>query len=144
MPIFIGAPVALSAGRLYNPISSSYAVYGVSAGPYRAAGSTSEYVNVYDDLENTIFMAQIGDASGLVIGDTVIGDYLDITTTVTGSTVTGISSMTLKGNASTWDNVLVLGLVETPDNNWWGGKYTDLYVKFNVIQHRAASSNIAD
>ncbi len=108
-------------------VSTGNAVVGVVVGVqpvtadstiYRAA-STERYVYVADD-PNLIFEIQ-EDSVGGALAVTAVGNSADITGFTGGSTTTGLSSLLLDSSTATasgdgTEDVLVVGLVQRPDN----------------------------
>lgn len=139
--IYIGDPVWLSAGRVYPVSASTNVAFGVANSYVQSGNSSDPEVFVYDDLVNTVFQIQAGDSA--LQGDTLVGDLFDLSS-ATGSTVTGLSSKTILGAQSTYDTFKLVGLVNKPGNDYWGGKYTDVYVEFYTQQTLPASSVVGD
>lgn len=98
---------------------------GVAAS-YAPAVAGSE-IFVYDDLENTVFEVQVDDGS--ITDDTQIGNFFDLILT-TGNTTTLQSKQEMDGNASVRDNLVLVGLVDRPENAW--GTNCNVYVQFVI------------
>lgn len=93
---------------------------------YAAAVADTE-VFVHDDPANTVYIVQSDDAT--LTDDTAILNFFDITIT-TGDTTTQRSKHELNGDASAEDTLILVGLVNRPDNAW--GANCDVYVQFRV------------
>lgn len=98
---------------------------GVAASYVSATGEQT--VSVYDDLANTIFEVQVDDGS--ITDDTQIGNFFDLILT-TGNTLTLQSKQEMDGDASTRDNLVLIGLVDKPGNAW--GTNCNVYVQFVI------------
>lgn len=85
---------------------------------YRAA-STTRYVMVADD-PNLVFEIQ-EDSGGAAMAAANVGNTADITGFTGGSTTTGLSSLEIDSSTATasgdgTEDVLIVGLVQSPDN----------------------------
>jgi len=96
-------------------------VMGVAAN-YSASGST-DHVWVYDDLKNTVFMAQV-DSSDITFDSSYFNQRY-ATTWVAGSTITGLSAMEID-TGSTDGRARILELVDMP-NNSTAGAHQEVY-----------------
>ena len=122
--IGIGDVVDMTAGRVATVAATTDLPLGVSA-TFTDSTSESTEVLVYDDLENTIFIAQADTSQ--IAGTSFIGEHRDITITAC-STATGLSNHEIDASASCVGYLYLVGRVDRPDNAW--GKWSDLYVQF--------------
>ncbi len=112
-------------GRILTVTAVSDSGMGVAAS-YGDATADNE-IYVFDDLQNTIFEAQVDD--GTLTDDTAIGNFFDIIAT-TGDTTTLQGKQEVDGDGSAEDTLVLLGLVNRPDNAW--GTNCNVYVQFRV------------
>ncbi len=110
--IYPGDLVDIASGRIASITSAADNPIGVAAGYAAAVADT--VVPVYDDLVNTSFEVQIDDNT--ITDDTVIGDFFD-TTVTTGDTTRLTSTMELDGDASAQDTLVIVEMVNRPDND---------------------------
>jgi hypothetical protein len=122
--IGIGDILTQSAERVKTITATTDLPMGVSATFTDSTDETTE-VLVYDDLANTIFIAQ-ADTSGIE-GTSFCGEHRDVTITAC-STATGLSNHEIDASASCVGYLRILDKVDRPDNAW--GKWVDLYVEF--------------
>lgn len=132
--IYVGSLVKLSgtadaggiAGVTGN-VATGDAVIGVctsvvpvtASSPMYRLASTESYVNVADD-PNLVFEVQ-EDSTGGALAATRVGMVADLSSLLTGSVVTGKSTMTLDSSTATatgdgTEDVLILGLSQRSDN----------------------------
>jgi len=121
--IYNGDIVYMSAGRVLAATAGSLVPIGVAAG-FTESTSTTTTIPVYDDLANTVFIAQVDDTT--VAGSSLTGHniYYDVNYG-TPSTASVWSLMEIDGSASTHDTLVILDKVDRPDNAWGG--YVDVY-----------------
>ena len=124
--IYKGDPVKKDgSGRVLSITATADYHIGVAA-HYVAATAGAEIL-VYDDFYNTVFECQSDDAT--LADSTQNSNFFDITV-ATGNTATLTSIMELNGDLSADDNLILVDIVERPDNAW--GANVDVYVKFRV------------
>ncbi len=112
-------------GRILTVTAVSDSGFGVAMSYGDATAGNEIYV--YDDLPNTVFIAQVDD--GTLTDDTAIGNFFDIIAT-TGDTTTLQSKQEVDGDGSAEDTLVLRGLVDRPDNAW--GTNCKVYVQFRV------------
>jgi hypothetical protein len=125
-----GYVASVTASSLVSRTDAGTGLVGVAAefaDSFTYTASTDTTIAVYDDLINTVFIAQ-ADTSG-INGATDVGQLFDLTIG-TGSTLDMLSEMEIDADASTYDVVRVLGKVNHPNNNW--GANVDVFCQFNV------------
>jgi len=113
-------------GRVLSITAAADNPFGVAA-TYAAATAGTE-VQVYDDLDNTLFEVQVDD--GTLTDDTAIGNYFD-TTFVTGDTTRLISKQELDGDSSADDTLRLVGLASRPGNAWGTNANVIVQVRVN-------------
>lgn len=123
--IYPGDAVHLDGSGRVNSAAAGDNPMGVAKNYVSA--TADQDVEVYDNLENTIFTIQADEAD--LTADTVTGLFYDIGGT-TGNTTTLQSRQELDSNASTNDVIVVLGKVDEPNNAW--GANVNLYVRIRV------------
>uniref|UniRef100_A0A6M3XTF1 Uncharacterized protein n=1 Tax=viral metagenome TaxID=1070528 RepID=A0A6M3XTF1_9ZZZZ len=126
--VYDGDALYISAGRVAAVTDGSTAPFGVAAA-YTNSSDVTVKIPVYDDLRNTVFIAQLDDAT--ILGSSLCGPNLfyDITATA-GTTASNTSLQEIDGNASTHDTLFILDKVDRPDNAWGGN--VDVYCQFHV------------
>lgn len=133
--IYQGDAIGISgtAGHIKSIAATSDTMPMGVAAEYKAA--TTGDIRVYDDLTNTIFIAQADTSQ--IAGTTKVNQFYDLV--VGASTATELSIHELDASASTHDTLLLIDKVDRPDNAW--GQWVDCYVQF-VIDANAISSAI--
>jgi len=126
--IYQGDVLIMETGRVLTLTSTSTSPYGV-AGAFTDSTDWDTRIPVYNDLKNTIFIAQT-DASA-ILGTSLCGPeiHYDIAA-ATGSTISGLSNYEIDDNASNCDHLYIIDKVNRPDNAW--GANVDVYCKFLV------------
>lgn len=145
--IYVGGLVKLAGSADANGVASitgnvatGDAVLGVVTGvtfvtndstTYREA-STERYVTVADD-PNLVFEVQ-EDSDGAALAAAAVGNVADLTGFTAGNTVTGRSSMEIDSSTATaagdgTQDVLLVGLVQRPDNEF--GNHANWLVRLN-------------
>ena len=122
--IGIGDVLDMTSGRVATVTATTDLPIGVSATFTDSTDETTE-IFVYDDLENTIFIAQADTSQ--IAGTSLCGVGYDLTITAC-STATGLSKHEIDVSASCVGYLHVIDKVDRPDNDW--GAYVDLYVQF--------------
>jgi len=126
--IYKGDVVCIGAitGTVMTADTSSDSVPLGVAAHYSVGTATTLEVLVYDDLQNTVFIAQ-GDGADIA-GSSLTPALYDITWGK--STTTQQSIHEVDTSSSLYDHLKVIDKVDRPDNAW--GSYVDLYVEFIV------------
>lgn len=122
--IGMGDVLTLSSGRVKTVTATTDLPMGVSATFTDSTDETTE-IQVYDDLANTIFIAQADTSQ--IAGTSLCNSGYDLTITAC-STATGLSNHEIDVSASCVGYLWVIDKVDRPDNDW--GSYVDLYVQF--------------
>jgi len=129
--IYEGDPVYISAGKLVAATDGTDVPYGVAAAYSNASAGS---IPVYNDLRNTVFVAQVDDAT--VLGASLCGPniYYDMLYTA-GTTASEQSTKEIDGDASDHDSVLIIDKVSRPDNAW--GANVDVYcqIRLDVLEY---------
>jgi hypothetical protein len=124
--IYQGDVVKMNNGRVNTVSATSDYIYGVAAA-YSESTDENSYVPVYNDLRNTIFIAQCDSSN--ILGTSLTGPELHYDLTITtGSTVTQLSAHEIDDDASDQDTLYIIDKVNTPDNDW--GDNVDVYCRF--------------
>lgn len=123
--IYPGDLVHLDGSGRVNSIASTETPMGVAKNYVSA--TADQDVEVYDDLENTVFRVQADGAD--LADDTVIGLFYDVVAT-TGNTTTLQGKMELDSDASAEDTLVLLGKVDEPGNAW--GANVEVYVRIRA------------
>lgn len=122
--IGIGDILTQSAGRVKTVTATTDLPIGVSA-TFTDSTDESTEVLVYDDLANTVFIAQADTSQ--IAGTSYCGEQRDLTITAC-STATGLSNHEIDASASCVGYLRIIDKVDRPDNAW--GSFVDLYVEF--------------
>jgi hypothetical protein len=133
---YLNSAVAIYPGdivKLDETTGNVAAITAVSDIPFGVAATyvsatVDQEVQIYDDLQNTIFEIQVDDDS--ISADTTIGALYDVAAIVTGDTVRVRSQHELDGDGSTNDTFMLLGKAERPGNDW--GEFVNVLVQFMV------------
>jgi len=128
LPIYAGDIVVNNAaGRVQSLVASSDAdpVVGVAA-TYTASTDTATEVFVYDDLVNTVFIAQADGSEVASVTATAL--FYDVT--IASATTTERSIFEIDSSASNHDTLYVIDKVDRMDNAY--GAYCDCYVELVV------------
>jgi hypothetical protein len=123
--IYPGDCVMLDGSGAINTCTQATSSMGVALNYVDATAGQTVYV--YDDLKNTIFIAQ---ADGTDISNsTKTGLFLDVTYT-TGDTTTFQGQQEIDSDKTANDTLELIGKVDKPDNAYGG--WVDCYVRFHV------------
>lgn len=91
------------------------------------SATAGQDVEVYDDLENTIFRVQADEDD--IADDTKTGLFFDFVAT-TGNTTTLQSKQELDSDSSAEDTLVLLGKVDEPGNDY--GEFVEVYVRIRA------------
>ena len=128
-------------GHVASVTSTEDEPIGVAASAQPTTGDTTAEVWVYDDLANTVFVAQCDGAD--ILGDSQMYSNCGVLTTA-GSTATAQSVMEIDSSQVTSTiglAVLLLRRVENPQNEWGGN--VDLECQFIVDEFAIQRDAIA-
>lgn len=140
--IFKGDMLMLStseAGSVTPLDGTTKIIVGVAAEHSTAAGSTStpEYINVYDDLRNTIFGVQADGSEFEDYTDTMLR-YDAVVTAASTCDSNETSIMEIDSSASMTDGCLyIIEKIDRPDNAW--GEFAEMYCKILAQADEPAS-----
>ena len=123
--IGVGDVVDMTSGRIATVTATTDLPIGVAATGTQTTGNEDIEIMVYDDLVNTVFIAQAD--SSQIAGTSMLGVGVDLTIT-TLTTATGISNHEIDVSASCVGYLHLIDKVNRPDNTW--GTWVDLYVQF--------------
>ena len=134
LPIYKGDVVAQADGRIQACTNATGSEpVGVAAG-YTASTSEETLLPVYDDLRNTVFIAQADgtDIAGTSLCGRLI--YYDINYG-TATTATDQSVMEIDSDASTHNSVMLIDKVNRPDNVWGGNVDLFCQIVFDALEY---------
>lgn len=119
--IYIGDLVDMTNGRIASVTATTDLPVGVAASYTGSTDETTE-VFVYDDLQNTVFIAQADTTQ--IAGTSLVNTGKDLLATA-GTTDSEISNMEIDVSASCVGYIWILDKVNRVDNDWGGN--VDLY-----------------
>lgn len=127
-------------GRINSMTTASEASPVGVAAAYSASTDETSKIPVYDDLRNTIFIAQADGAD--IAGTSVIGNNtLYDVNYGTPTTASELSLMEIDSDASANDSLYIIDKVDRPDNDW--GANVDCYVQIRLDGRSFISAPVA-
>jgi hypothetical protein len=136
--IFIGDPVIAVAAGTVTVAAANWDAIGVGiSSDYIATATAGDTIQIYDD-PGLVFMVQCTTGQTPAAAD--IFATANMITYAAGSTTTGLSIMELDALGQSTGDLMLMGLLESPDNAW--GEHAKVLVIYNQHLYRTVHAGL--